>query len=104
VQFPPRLRLEPKIEWRYRLWLGFPRGISVIAKSLFDDTEIKIPCPDCGKINKQTVGWLRNHSQVACLGCGFLISPRTSEARRELHKIDKAWAKLVAALNKIGKK
>ena len=75
-----------------------------MAKGPFDDAEIKIPCPGCGKTNKQTVGWLRNHSQVACLGCGFLISLRTSEARRELHKIDKAWTKLRAALDKIRKK
>jgi ribosomal protein S27E len=73
-------------------------------KGPFDDAEIKIPCPGCGKTNKQTVAWLRNHSQVACLGCGFLISLRTSEARRELQKIDKAWTKLRAALDKIGKK
>lgn len=84
--------------------VGFSERRSVIAKNPFDDIEIKIPCPDCGKTNKQTVGWLRSHSQVACLGCGFLISPQTSEARRELQKIDKAWTKLVAALNKIRKK
>jgi ribosomal protein S27E len=76
----------------------------VMTKSPFDDAEIKIRCPDCGKTNKQTVGWLRNHSQVACLGCGFLISPRTSKARRELLKIDEAWTKLRAALGKIRRK
>jgi ribosomal protein S27E len=75
-----------------------------MAKFPFDDAEIKIPCPGCGKTNKQTVGWLRRHSQVACLGCGFLISLQTSEVRRELHKIDKAWTKLRAAFDKIGKK
>ena len=75
-----------------------------MTKGPFDAAEIKIPCPGCGKKNKQTVGWLRNHSQVACLGCGFLISLRTSEARRELHKIDKAWTKLRASLDKIRKK
>jgi ribosomal protein S27E len=75
-----------------------------MTKGPFDHAEIKIPCPGCGKTNKQNVGWLRNHSQVACLGCGFLISLRTSEARRELHKIDKAWTKLRAALEKIRRK
>jgi transposase-like protein len=75
-----------------------------MAKSPFDDAEIKIACPDCGKTNKQTVGWLRTHSRVTCLGCGFLIPLRTSDTRRELHKMDKAWAKLRAALDKIRKK
>jgi hypothetical protein len=75
-----------------------------MAKGPLDDAEIELPCPDCGKANMQTVGWLRDHSQVACLGCGFLISLQTSEARRELHKIDKAWIKLRAALDKIRKK
>ena len=85
-----------------RLWLFL--GGSVMTKGPFDHAEIKIPCLGCGKTNKQSVGWLRNHSQVACLGCGFLISLRTSEARRELHKIDKAWTKLRAALEKIRRK
>ena len=86
------------------LTLAFFREGSVIAKSPFDDSEIKIRCPDCGKTNKQTVGWLRNHSQVACLGCGFLIPLPMREARRELDKINKAWKKLVAALNAIKRK
>jgi ribosomal protein S27E len=84
--------------------LGFFREGCVIAKSPFDDSEIKIRCPDCGKSNKRTVGWLRGHSQVACLGCGFLISLPTREARRELLNIDKAWSKLTAALDAIKKK
>jgi transposase-like protein len=75
-----------------------------MSKSPFDDAEIKIRCPDCGKTSKQTGGWLRNHSQEVCLGCGFLISLRTSEARRELLKIDKAWTKFRAALDKMGRK
>jgi hypothetical protein len=41
---------------------------------------------------------------VACLGCGFLIPLPMREARRELDKIDKAWKKLVAALNAIKRK
>lgn len=75
-----------------------------MTKGPFDDAEIKIPCPGCGKTNKQTVGWLRSHSQVACLGCGFLIPLPMREARRELDKINKAWKKLVAALNAIKRK
>jgi hypothetical protein len=70
-------------------------------KGPLDDAEIELPCPGCGKTNMQTVGWLRDHSQVARLGCGFLISLQTSEARREPHKIDKAWIKFRAALDKI---
>jgi hypothetical protein len=41
---------------------------------------------------------------VACLGCGFLISLPMREARRNLHKIDQAWTKLVAALDAIKRK
>jgi hypothetical protein len=37
-----------------------------MTKGPFDDADIKIPCPGCGKTNKQTVGWLRNHSQGSC--------------------------------------
>ena len=95
-------RRQPKVEPCYPPWL-FPEGC-VMTKSPFDDAKIKIRCPDCGKTNKLTVGWLRNHSQVACLGCGFLISLRTSETRREILKIGKAWTKLRAALDKIGRK
>jgi hypothetical protein len=82
--------------------LAFPRGMRHAQRPV---RLLKSRFPArCGKTNKQTVGWLRNHSQVACLGCGFLISLRTSEARRELNKIDKAWTKLQAALDKIRRK
>jgi ribosomal protein S27E len=83
--------------------LAFSGGC-VIAKSPFDDSEIKVRCPDCGKTNKQTAGWLRRHSQVACLGCGFLIPLPMREARRELLKIDNAWTKLMAAFDAIKRK
>jgi hypothetical protein len=70
--------------------------------SIFDDTEIAIPCKSCGHETKKSVRWMKANRQFTCR-CGTVINLHTDELLREIAKVEAEIAKLnrtVKSLNK----
>jgi hypothetical protein len=69
---------------------------------MFDSAQIEIPCSQCGRKTKKTVGWLKTNSTLTC-SCGTRISIDASQFRRELGNIDKAVNDLKRTFKRFGR-
>lgn len=58
---------------------------------LLDSAAIDVPCPQCGKKHKKTVGWLKTNKRIAC-GCGGNVTVDPSRFRREIAKAERDLA------------
>lgn len=56
-----------------------------------DDTEIPIPCLECGKETAKTIAWVKRHKKFTCPGYGTVISLQTDQFRRMIAKNDRAY-------------
>lgn len=75
-----------------------------MTERIFENAEIEITCPGCSHRTKQTVGWLRNHEQMRCGGCGSAISLENEEFKSAFRKADEAVEKFRRTLGKFGKR
>lgn len=60
-----------------------------MAKGLFDDQSIDIPCPECRKKTARTVAQIKRQPKLTCSGCGGVIDIDAKELLRELDKAEK---------------
>jgi ribosomal protein S27E len=60
-----------------------------MAERLFENASISVPCLGCGHKNKKTVGWLRDHTDLTCEGCGTKIKIDNADFRSELGRSPK---------------
>lgn len=57
--------------------------------SALDNQEVEVPCENCKKKHKKTIGWIKRNSKVSC-GCGAEINLKADQFRREIAKIEKS--------------
>lgn len=75
-----------------------------MAEGLFDKREIDVPCPKCGHKNRKALGWLRDHTQIICAGCGVEITLENEKLRSGLDQADKAMEEVRRTIRDFGKK
>jgi transcription initiation factor TFIIIB Brf1 subunit/transcription initiation factor TFIIB len=75
-----------------------------MAQGIFDGHEIEVPCPKCGQKTKKTIGWLRDHAEMICAGCGVTIVLKDEGFRAGLDQADEAMKKVRAAFAGFGKR
>lgn len=68
---------------------------------LFDAASLEIPCENCGRKTKQTIGWIKTHEQFTC-PCGTVINLKADQFRRELAAAEAALVCFQRALQKPG--
>ena len=67
-----------------------------------DSSEIEIPCENCGRKTKKSIGWIKMHRNFTCR-CGTEITLNASQFKTEIAKAEKALAGLQSSLKKFGK-
>ena len=72
-------------------------------EGVFDDAEIAVPCPECGKENQRTLGSLRAQDQFNCAGCGKLIAPDATDLNQGVGAAEQALDNLRKSLRSFGK-
>jgi len=70
--------------------------------NFLDDSTIELPCENCGRVTKKTIGWIKRNTQFAW-ACGTPIHLDTSQFKREIAKVDRAFADLRNTLKKLNK-
>lgn len=70
--------------------------------SILDDSEIEIPCENCQRKTKKSIGWIKTHKKFTC-ACGTEITINASQFKGEIAKIDKSLAALQSSLKNFGK-
>jgi transposase-like protein len=73
------------------------------AMSLFDNSDIEIPCPHCGKKTKKRIGSVQNSKTFACPSCGKTSTLDASGLGKGLQSAQKQIDDLKRALGKFGK-
>lgn len=71
--------------------------------NLFDNSDIEVPCPHCGKKTKKRVGSVKNNKTFTCPGCGKTSTLDTSGLRKGLDSAQANSDSLKRALGKFGK-
>jgi hypothetical protein len=56
---------------------------------LFDDAEIPIPCPKCGRETQKSVGWIKSNDEFTC-DCGQVIRLEADDFRRGIEESEDA--------------
>jgi lysyl-tRNA synthetase class I len=69
---------------------------------ILDSAEIEIPCENCGRKTKKSIGWIKNHSHFTC-DCGTHIILDASKFKGEISKVDRAIGDLQRTIDKINK-
>jgi len=68
-----------------------------------DGAKIEVSCPGCGHKSAKTIGWLKKHNEMTCIGCGQRIELENSQLRERFGKVDASLDKLSKALKKLGR-
>lgn len=68
----------------------------------FDSTEIDIPCEECRRKTKKSIGWIKSHNKLVC-GCGAEIVLDTSQFKSEIAKVERSLSSLQRSLKKLDK-
>ena len=76
-------------------------GMDDILGKLFDDADMEIPCPKCGKQFTEKLGTLKNSSNVKCPHCGIGFAPNTEEFSEQMEASEKAVEDFGKGLKKI---
>lgn len=69
---------------------------------ILDQAEIEIPCENCGRKTKKSIGWIKTQSQFTC-ACGTRINIDASQFKSEMAKVDRSFASLQNTLKKFGR-
>lgn len=69
---------------------------------VLDGIEIELPCENCGRVTKKTIGWIKRNTEHIC-ACGTLVCLDTDQFRREIGKVDRSLADFQSALKKFNK-
>ena len=71
-------------------------------KNLLDKSEIEIPCENCRRKTKKTIGWIKTHNKFAC-ACGTEITLDAKQFKTEIAKVERSLADPEATIKKFGK-
>lgn len=71
--------------------------------NLLDNSNIKIPCPHCGKKTKKRVGSVKNDKTFTCPSCGKTSALDASDLRKGLNAVQGSLADLQRTIGKFGK-
>ena len=55
---------------------------------------VELRCPQCGRCTPKTIGWLKQHVEYACEGCGRTVNLDTDDFRHHIHAVQEAAHKL----------
>lgn len=72
-------------------------------KNILNDQTIELACPHCGHKLKERIGKLKTNAKLICTKCKVGFSIDANDLRREVTKVEKSHAQLLAALGKLGK-
>jgi endogenous inhibitor of DNA gyrase (YacG/DUF329 family) len=72
-------------------------------KSVFDNSDIEIPCPHCGKKTKQRIGRVKHDKNFTCPGCGKVSALDASGLRDGLKGAQRSLDDFARSLRKLGK-
>jgi transposase-like protein len=72
-----------------------------MAKDLFDDQCIEIPCSDCGHEEQKTIAWIRANDRYSCSSCGAAI---ILQSEKLLAGLDEANKRISEIFGPRGKK
>ncbi|AXQ93185.1 hypothetical protein D0Z66_04775 [Cereibacter sphaeroides] len=72
-----------------------------MVRPMFDKQSLDIPCPNCGKKTKKTVGWIKTHDSFTCSGCARDISLDKKDLVSGLKAAEKSMKGLFAGFGKI---
>ena len=70
--------------------------------NFLDSTEIEIPCENCSRKTKKSIGWIKSHKDFTC-SCGTKITLDASQFKTEIAKVEKSFAALQKTLKSFGK-
>lgn len=70
--------------------------------NILDSAGIQLPCKQCGRVMKKTVGWVKRNMEFTCR-CGAVIRLDADEVGREFAKIDRALAEFQRTVKKLNK-
>ena len=71
--------------------------------NLFDNSDIEIPCPHCGKKTKKRIGSVQNDKTFTCPSCRKTSTLDASGLRKGLKSAQNSIDDLKRTLGKIGK-
>jgi len=71
--------------------------------NFLDAIEIEIPCENCSRKIKKSIGWIKSHQEFTC-PCGTTIVLKTDQVRREIAKVERSLDGFKRSLEKIGKR
>lgn len=67
-----------------------------------DNEEIEIPCENCGRKSKKSIGWIKGHTEFSC-ACGTRIRLQASQFKSEIAKVERSLADVQRSLKNFGK-
>lgn len=76
-----------------------------MSRGVLDGVEIDLPCPSCKRGTKRTVAWAtaNNGRTHECRWCGASVQVDSSQATRELGKVNRAFDDLKRTLGRLGR-
>lgn len=76
-----------------------------MSRGLLDDVEFDLPCPSCGRATKRTMRWVTTNNGRAhdCRWCGTSVTVDSSQAAREVAKVNRAFDDLQRQLKRLGR-
>ena len=72
-------------------------------KSALDSQTIEIPCPNCGKKSRETLGRIKAVQKLTCRHCRQTFDLDKTQMTREIAKVDAALKKTLGAFGRLGK-
>jgi hypothetical protein len=67
-----------------------------------DSAEIELPCENCGRKTKKTIGWVKSNRGFTC-GCGTRINIDASKFKGEIAKVEHSFGDIQRTLRNLGK-
>jgi len=72
-------------------------------KDVVSGAELDLPCENCGRKTRKTIGWIKTHKQFTC-GCGTVVRLDTDQFNREIRKVEAAFTNLERSFKGLGKR
>jgi hypothetical protein len=71
--------------------------------AIYDDADVNPSRPAFGHDYKKAMPWLQEETQIACEGCGDLVTLEKAKLRDDIGSLDKAWSGLLKRFKKQAK-
>jgi hypothetical protein len=63
-------------------------------RGFLDNSEIEIPCDNCGRKTKKSIGWIKSHRVLPCV-CGTRIKLYTGQFKSDIAKVERSLTDLM---------